>query len=391
MKTYSSDLRARVVSACDTGQLSRVQIAALFGVSTAWIRRLLQRRRVTGSFAAVAHRGGPRRLKDRDPTLTIDLERLLVDETAGNPMSDAKWVRCTPAHLSGQLRALGHKISRTTVYRLLKEMGFSLKCNKKRRAGSQSPQRDEQFRYIASQKATFLAAGMPVISIDTKKKELIGPFRNPGRTWCKEPLEVNDHDFTSSAEYRAVPFGIYDVGRNKGHVAVGISNDTPGFAVTAIARWWKEEGRLANPQADKIMILADCGGTNGYRSHSWKIHLQAVLCDAFGLTVTVCHYPPGCSKWNPIERRLFSQISLNWQGQPLRSLGVMLAYIRGTNTTKGLTVTAHLDESDYKKGEQFSKEDLDRLKMTAHATCPLWNYTFSPRQESSLIEAGPDQ
>src|SRR5262249_6542075 len=155
-------------------------------------------------------------------------------------------------------------------------------------------------------------------------------FRNRGRTWCRQPPEVNDHDFTSLADYRAVPFGIYEVGRNKGHVTVGISHDTSAFAVRAIAGWWAAEGRGAYPGADKLLICADCGGTNGSRSRSWKFHLQGTLCDAHRLTVTVCHYPPGCSKWNPIERRLFSQISMNWEGKPLRSLAVMLAYIRGT-------------------------------------------------------------
>jgi hypothetical protein len=267
-------------------------------------------------------------------------------------------------------------------------MGFSLKFNKKRRVGSVSPDRDEQFRYIADQKAAFREAGQAIISVDTKKKELIGPFRSRGRSWCKIPQEVNGYDFTSLADYRAIPFGIYDVVHNKGHVTVGISNDTSAFAVRAIARWWAEDGHCASPRADKLLILADCGGTNGCRSRSWKLHLQEGLCDVFGLAVTVCHFPPGCSKWNPVERRLFSQISMNWEGQPLRSLEVMLAYIRGTTTTTGLTVTAHLDEAVYEKGQQVHKEGLDGLNMAPHATCPAWNYTISPRQGSSAIPAG---
>jgi transposase len=384
MKTYSSDLRERVIGACDEGHFSRVEIAARFGVSTAWIRRLLQRRRATGSIAPLPHKRGPKPLTDRDPTLTSDLERLLTDEAAGDPMSDAKWVRSSPAKLSEQLMAQGHQVSGATVYRLLKAMGFSLRFNKKRRVGSQSPERDEQFRYIAGQKAAHLDAGMPVISIDTKKKELIGQFRSRGRTWCREPPEVNDYDYSSLAEYRAVPFGIYDVGRNKGYVTVGISNDTSAFAVKAIAGWWAAEGRAAYPRGDKLLILADCGGTNGCRSRSWKLHLQEALCDAYRLSVTVCHYPPGCSKWNPVERRLFSQISMNWEGQPLRSLEVMLAYIRGTTTIKGLTVTAQLDEAIYEKGQQVRKDELDRLNLTAHATGPAWNYTPGPRAEALL-------
>jgi transposase len=365
-------------------------VAAHFGVSTAWIRRLLQRRRVSGSIAPLSGRRGPKPLKDRDPTLTTDLERLLVDETAGDPMSDAKWVRSSPEKLSGQLRGLGHKVSGATVYRLLKDMGFSLKCNKKRRAGSQSPERDEQFQYLAAQQAVYQAAGLPVISIDTKKKELIGPFQSRGRVWCRNAPEVSDHDFTSLAEFRAVPFGIYDVGRNRGHMAIGLSKDTAAFAVTAIARWWREEGQAAYPAADRMLILADCGGTNGCRSRSWKFRLQTDLCDAFWLAVTVCHYPPGCSKWNPIERRLFSQISTNWAGQPLRSLPVMLAYIRGTTTTTGLSVTACLDEGTYEKGERVSQADLDSLNLHPHDTCPVWNYTVRPRQGSPPTNARRD-
>ena len=387
MKTYSQDLRERVVRACDAGDKTRVEIAALFGVSTAWVRRLHQRRRETGSIAPRRHIPGPKRLEERDPTLTPDLERLLTDETAGDPMSDAKWVRSSPKNLSDQLKALGHEVSGSTVRRLLKKMGFSLKCNKRRHAGSQSPERDEQFRHIASQKTAFGQAGLPIISIDTKKKELIGPFRNRGRVWCRKPPEVNEYDFTSLAEYRAVPFGIYDVTRNEGHVTVGVSNDTSEFAVKALAHWWEQEGRHVHARADKVLILADCGGTNGYRSRAWKLHLQEQLCDKFGLTVTVCHYPPGCSKWNPIERRLFSQITLNWEGKPLRSLAVMLAYIRGTTTTTGLTVKAHLDENVYRKAQQVSQWEIDRLNMTRDVTCPLWNYTLHPRLESSLGEA----
>jgi transposase len=380
------DLRERVIRAADEGDLAREETARTFGVSTAWVRRLLQRRRETGSIVPKPRGGGRYRLADRDPTLLCDLERLRTEETAGDPMSDAKWVRSSTKKLSDQLGALGHQVSGSTVYRLLKEMGFSLRFNKKRRVGPVSPDRDEQFRYIADQKAAFREAGQPIISVDTKKKEPIGPFRGRGRAWCKNPAEVNGYDFTSLADYRAIPFGIYDIVHNKGHVTVGISNDTSAFAVKAIARWWVEEGRCASPRAEKLLILADCGGTNGCRSRPWKLPLQENLCDAFGLSVTACHFPPGCSKWNPVERRLFSQISMNWEGQPLRSLAVMLAYIRGTTTT-GLAITAHLDESAYEKGQQVRKEQLEGRNLTAHAICPNWNYTLCPRQGLSAIPA----
>src|SRR5262245_15219661 len=383
MKTCSLDLRERVIKACDKGDLTRVEIAALFGVSTAWIRCLLRRRRETGSVAPLPHRPGPRPIEERDPTLLRDLEQLLTDEVAGDPMSDAKRVRSSTGKLSDQLKALGHQVSGSTVFRLLKDLGYSLKFNKKRRVGTQSPERDEQFQYIAFQKTAFREAGMPVISVDTKKKELIGPFRSRGRTWCRNPPEVNGYDFTSLAECRAVPFGIYDVANNRGHVTVGTSNDTSEFAVNAIARWWVQEGRPAYPLADRLLILADCGGTNGCRSRTWKYYL-AKFCEAFALTVTVCHFPPGCSKWNPVERRLFSQISMNWEGQPLRSLGVMLAYIRGTTTTTGLRVEAYLDESTYRKAPKIDIQEIKQLILTHHAINPSWNYTISPRRREVL-------
>jgi hypothetical protein len=306
---------------------------------------------------------------------------LLADEIAGDPMTEEKWVRSSTKKLRDRLRELGYQVSHTTVWRLLRKMKFSLKYNKKRRAGAQSPDRDEQFQYIASQKTAFSDAGLPIISVDTKKKELIGEFRNHGRAWCRESHEVNDHDFTNMAECRAVPFGVYDLTRNRGYVTVGISNDTPEFAVNAIARWWEQEGRLGYPRAEKLLILADCGGTNGCRFRAWKLNLQVKLCDAFSLTVTVCHYPPGCSKWNPVERRLFSEISKNWEGRPLRTLRIMLAYIRGTTTITGLTVNAYLDENTYRKGQKISREDMDGLNLIPHATCPIWNYTLSPRHE----------
>jgi hypothetical protein len=216
--------------------------------------------------------------------------------------------------------------------------------------------------------------------VDTKHKELIGEFLRPGKAWCTEAAAVNGHDFTSMAEYRAVPFGIYDMLRNEGHVTVGVSNDTPEFAVSAIARWWEQEATAAYPGASELPIIVDCGGTNGAHCKAWKLNLQEKLCDRFGLTVTVCHYPPGCSKWNPIEHRLFSQISINWAGKPLKTLGVMLGYIRGTTTSTGLKVKAHLDDTTYRKGQKVSREEMERLNVKHHETCPEWNYTIRPRK-----------
>jgi hypothetical protein len=266
--------------------------------------------------------------------------------------------------------------------------GLLDKANKKRQIRSSNPQRDEQFRYIAAQREGFSAAGWPIISVDTKKKELIGNFRNEGKTWCKEADEVDEHDFPSSAECRAVPFGIHDLIRNRGHVYIGVSNDTPEFAAVSVAKWWEKEGRAAYSQADRLLILADGGGSNGCRARAWKCNLQALVSNRFGLTLTVCHYPTGCSKWNPVEHRMFSYISMNWAGKPLRSLEIMLGYIRGTTTGTGLEVEAYLDEGFYKKSVSYSHRDVDKLYLEAHKVCPQWNYTISP-QPDTLESASP--
>jgi transposase len=325
--------------------------------------------------------GGRPRIEVRQPALVAVLEKLLEEETGGDPMREQKWVRSSVNKLTRRLKAQGFNVGHSTVWRLLKRLGFSMKTNIRKRRGNKpdSPERDGQFKYIASKKKEFIAVGLPVISVDTKKKELIGAFRNSGRTWCRQAPEVNEHDFPGTAECRAVPFGLYDPTRNEGYVVVGVSYDTSAFAVNAIARWWEEEGSTAYPGADRLLILADCGGTNGYRSKAWKLNLQDKVCDRYGLMVTVCHYPPGCSKYNPVERRLFSQISINWTGKPLRSLAIMLGYIRGTTTRTGLLVKAQLDEDTYRKGQKVSREEMDQLNLKRHDVCPEWNYTLSPR------------
>jgi hypothetical protein len=320
------------------------------------------------------------RTEEKYPAAAAALEEMLGDETAGDPTSDQKWVRSSVRRLSRRLRERGFAVGKMAVWGMLRRMGYSLKTGvRKRRGVTRDPAaRDEQFRYIAEQRKTLGAAGVPVISVDTKKKELIGNFASPGRTWCKGAPEVEEHDFPSQAECVATPFGVYDVGRNTGYVVVGLSHNTPEFGVAAIARWWSEEGRVVHRGADRLLILADGGGANGSRSRAWKLNLQEKLCDRFGLEVTVCHYPPGCSKWNPVERRLFSQVSKNWEGKPLRSLSLMLGYIRGTTTTTGLAVAAHLDEETYKKGQKVTKDDMKRVNIRPHAVCPTWNYTITP-------------
>ena len=304
----------------------------------------------------------------------------MAPETAGDPQSEQKWVRSSLRHLSARLRAVGHAASPPTVGRLLRTLDYALHVNaKQREARATHPQRNEQFEYIAAQRETFTAAGWPIVSVDTKKKELIGNFRNAGRSWGHEAEAVNVHDFPQDALGRAVPYGIYDLTRNRGLVCVGQSGDTPRFAVTAVARWWAEEGQGVYPGTDQLLILADSGGSNGWQPRRWKQQLQEQLSDRFGLTVTVCHYPTGCSKWNPIEHRLFGPITTNWAGQPLRTWERLLSLIRGTQTRTELAVRAHLDDHVYPTGETVSDAEMAGLALDRHAVCPRWNYTIRPR------------
>lgn len=311
---------------------------------------------------------------------------LVAPETAGDPTRAQKWLRSSLRALSERLLQAGHKASAPTIGRLLKKHDYALRVNtKKKEAGAQHPQRDAQFHHIESQKQAFRAAGAPIISVDTKNKELIGNFKNAGQAWCREAEAVNVHDFLSEALGRAVPYGIYDIQRNAGVVYVGQSTDTAEFAVEAIRRWWHEYGHQTYPKATKLLILADAGGSNGCRPRLWKEQVQSQLSDALGLTITVCHYPTGCSKWNPIEHRLFSQISIRWAAEPLRSFETMLHLIRTTSTRTGLSVSAHLLEGVFQKGKKVTDAVMKTLNMTRHTVSPQWNYTFRPR--SGLLMA----
>jgi hypothetical protein len=360
-------------------------LASLTGISFTRLSKKIStvRLTITEPAGSLAHpkksSGQGRKLTEvNDPGIEIALGRMLSDEVAGDPMSRQKWIHSSLRHLSRQLKEQGHQACTHTVARLLRKMGYSLQVAKKKQAGAQHPDRDAQFRYIATLKADFLGEKLPVISIDTKKKELIGNNRREGKSWRKEPLEVDSY-FASYAQCVAVPFGIYDVAQNAGYVTVGISCNTSEFAVSCLESWWQLHGRSAYPHGDRLLILADGGGGNGYNLRTWKKDLQDRLCDAFGLTVTVSHYPPGCSKWNPVEYRLFSHISMNWAGHPLRNLDVMLGFIRGTTTTAGLTVNAHLDQEIYRKGRKVTDRQLKELALSTHEVCPRWNYTLAPR------------
>lgn len=275
---------------------------------------------------------------------------------------------------------MGIEVSRTTVGRLLKQLKYSLRVNHKKRSSGSPADRNEQFEYISEQRERFARRGDPVLSVDTKKKEMVGNFKNAGRAWNRDPVLVSDHDFRSHAKGMATPYGIYDLRENRCSVFVGVSHDTPEFATDSIQRWWLKEGCKRYPDTKHLLLLADGGGSNGYRCRAWKVGLQEKLCDRHGLTVSVSHYPTGTSKWNPIEHRAFSQISRNWEGKPLESYETILKYIRTTTTKTGLKVRSYLVRKEYKKGVKISDEQMALLRIKKHSTQPGRNYTLRPRQ-----------
>jgi len=303
------------------------------------------------------------------------------EQTGGSPRGHQKWVRRSLRRLSREMKDKGHSVSHTAVGQLLHEEGYSPKANRKRLTGPPHPDRDRQFQYIASQKEAFLSAGLPVISVDGKNKELLGNFKNSGRAWRREAEPVNAHDFKQDAVCQGIPYGVYVLNQKRGFVYVGTSAATPQFAVEAIVQWWLSPGQWDFCKADELLILCDSGGSNGWRPRQWKYQLQVQLADAFDLAVTVCHYPKGASKWNPIEHRLFGPISQNWEGKPLRTLAVMLAHIRGTTTETGLVVRARAMPKKYKTKLKVSNRAMASLDLEHHAVCPNWNYTIRPRTQ----------
>jgi hypothetical protein len=298
-------------------------------------------------------------------------------------MSALKWTSKSTRTLAAEVARLGHPVSAVTVSRLLEVLGYSRQCAIKALEGRQHPDRDAQFRYLNTQVQAFQRTGDPVVSVDAKKKELVGAFRNAGQTWRPrgQPARVFTHDFPQLAVGKAIPYGTYDVGQDTALVNVGISHDTAEFAVESIRRWWRLLGRYTYPAARRLLISADAGGSNGPRLRAWKVHLQ-VLADELGLPITVCHYPPGTSKWNKIEHRLFSFISLNWQGQPLVSYEAVVNLIGNTRTRSGLKVSATLDTRAYGTGVSVPDADVRRLRLTGHAFHPDWNYSLVPRSRN---------
>jgi hypothetical protein len=302
---------------------------------------------------------------------------LLRDATAGDPVSGIFWTHRSLRALQRGLRRQGIFLSPHTIARLLRRMRFSLRTNRKQLAEVTDPQRDRQFRYLARLRRLYLKRRWPVISVDTKKKELIGPFKNPGRCWRRRGRKVFVHDFSKYAKGRAIPYGVYDIRYNDGFVGVGTSHETGAFAVAVIGRWWQKVGRKRYRKAKRLLIEADAGGANDWRKWEWKVGLQGVA-DKYGLVIVVTHYPPGASKWNPIDHRMFSLISANWAGEPLRSYEAVLNYIRGTRSRKGFHCRAWLDTKEYTQGVRVKPPEKERVRLERRRVNPKWNYVIRP-------------
>ena len=324
--------------------------------------------------------GGRPALLDLDPDLAETLEGLVEPLSRGDPDSPLRWTSKSTRTLAAELTARRHPVSHEKVAQLLRMMDYSLQSNRKTEEGNDHPDRDAQFQHINEQVRRALRRRRPVVSVDTKKKELIGNYANAGRQWreAKGPHMVNGHDFPQPSVPRAYPYGIYDLGRNTGFVNLGTDHDTGAFAVASIRGWWRFEGKRLYPNAQELLITADGGGSNGYRLRQWKVELQK-LADGTGLSITVCHFPPGTSKWNKVEHRLFSFISSNWRGEPLRDYETVVQLIAGTTTAKGLKVTCRLDRRRYPVGRKVSDEEFATVNLTPHAFHGEWNYRIEPR------------
>ncbi len=329
--------------------------------------------------------GGRPALLTRDPELLRALEGLVEPLARGDPESPLRWTNKSTRTLAAALTTDGHPVSHEKVAQLLAQLGYSLQGNRKTEEGNDHPDRDAQFQHINAQVRRALAGSDPVISVDTKKKELIGNYSNKGRQWraAKAPQQVQGHDFPGPTVPRAYPYGIYDLGRNTGFVNVGTDHDTGAFAVASIRGWWRCEGRRLYPKSQQLVITADGGGSNGYRLRQWKLELQR-LADETGLALLVCHFPPGTSKWNKVEHRLFSFISSNWRGEPLRDYETVVRLIAGTTTAKGLTVTCRLDRRRYPVGRKISEKEFATITVNPDIFHGEWNYTIRPRKKTKL-------
>ena len=359
-------------------------VARATGISAATIQRGLHELKARRPLTPGRIRrpgGGRKATLAKDPTLLTDLEGLVEPTASGGPMSPLRWTSKSVRQLAATLQGMGHQVSRQLVAELLTGAGYSLQANRKTREGASHPDRDAQFRYINQQVRRFQTASQPVISVDTKKKELVGDFKNAGRQWRPkgDPPLVRVHDFLIPTRGKAIPYGVYDLTRNAGWVGVGIDHDTATFAVRTIGRWWRRMGQPRYRRTRSLLITADAGGSNGSRVRLWKWELQE-LADRTGLAITVCHLPPGTSKWNKIEHRLFSYISRNWRGQPLVSLAVIVNLIGRTRTAAGLRVRCELDRGAYPKGETITDAQMATLTLAPHRFHGDWNYTLNPRR-----------
>ena len=323
--------------------------------------------------------GGRKRLIDKDPDLLLELDDLVSPDARGDPMSPLRWSLKSTYNLAEALNAKGFAISPRTVGELLGKMGYSLQGTSKQKEGAQHVDRDAQFRHINDTAVAFIADDQPVISVDTKKKELVGEYSNAGKEYQPKgsPTRTKVHDFIDPEMGKAIPYGVYDLGADEGWVSVGDDADTAGFAVATIGRWWAQMGQLRYPKAKRLLICADAGGSNGYRIRAWKVEL-AKLAKETGLEITVCHYPPGTSKWNKIEHRMFSFITMNWRGRPLTSYRVIVQLIANTTTKKGLKVNAELDQGHYPTGVKVTNKELSAVPLTRHEFQGDWNYTVHP-------------
>lgn len=377
--------RFAAAEARTAGRGGVLALTRITGLARSTIGRGL--RELSGTAAAEADAGrvrrpggGRKKLTETDPTLLADLQSLVEPTTRGDPMAPLLWTSRSLRNLADALQVMGHRIKHNVVADLLRQLDYSLQSNRKIREGSNNPDRDAQFEYINTQMKAALAMGQPAISVDTKKKELIGDFKNAGRELRPkgQPEPVRVHDFRIPELGRAVPYGVYDITGNTGWVSVGVDHDTASFAVNAIRSWWRMMGQARYPEAGNLLITADCGGSNGARVRLWKRELQS-LADELGLTITVCHLPPGTSKWNKIEHRLFSFITQNWRGKPLVNYQTIVQLIASTTTRTGLNIKCMIDPNTYPAGVKVSDADMAALSITPHEFHGEWNYTIAPR------------
>ena len=361
------------------GQAAVVRATGMSATTVAKGMREIESGETLGAGRVRRAGGGRRALSETDPTLVADLEALVADEARGDPESPLRWTAKSVRTLAAALREQGHPVSHETVAKLLRRSGYSLQSNRKTKEGASHPDRDAQFGHINATAAAAIDAGEPVISVDTKKKELVGDFKNGGRQWRPkgDPTLVRTKDFKDEELGKVNPYGVYDIGSDEGWVSVGIDSDTAEFAVAAIASWWAQLGKARYPDATTLTITADCGGSNGNRLRLWKVALGR-LADKTGLQISVCHFPPGTSKWNKIEHRLFSYIARNWRGQPLVSRQAVVSLIAATTSTAGLKVHAELDENDYERGIKISDAQLAAVNLAPDDFHGEWNYRIKP-------------